>query len=159
MIVNSDGGPLADVLAVLDVIGSMRARVRTRCLGRATGTAAVVLACGTSERSASPHSVISLRTGEERIEGPPERLRAEVAQLEVVRRVVVEAVAARTGRSDDEIVAELERGAVLDAQQAKALGLVDVVVGEKALTVRPDRRGTPGSRGQPPRCQRRRSRR
>ena len=99
LIVNSDGGPLADVLAVLDVIGSMRARVRTRCLGRATGTAAVVLACGTGERSASPHSVISLRAGDERIEGPPERLRAEVAQLEVVRRVVVAAVAARTGRS------------------------------------------------------------
>jgi len=130
LIVNSDGGPLADVLAVLDVIGSMRARVRTRCLGRATGTAAVVLACGTSERSAAPHSVISLRAGEERIEGPPERLRAEVAQLEVVRRVVVKAVAARTGRPVDEIVTELERGAVLDAQQAKELGLVDVVAGE-----------------------------
>ena len=131
LIVNSDGGPLADVLAVLDVIGSMRARVRTRCLGRATGTAAVVLACGTSERSASPYSVISLRTGEERIEGPPERLRAEVAQLEVVRRVIVAAVAARTGRSEDEIVTELERGAVLDTEQAKKLGLVDVVAGER----------------------------
>ena len=127
LIVNSDGGPLADVLAVLDVIGSMRARVRTRCLGRATGTAAVVLACGTGERAASPHSVISLRAGEERIEGPPEHLRAEVAQLEAVRRVVVAALAARTGRPQDEIVAELERGAVLDAERAKELGLVDTV--------------------------------
>ena len=131
LFVNSDGGPLADVLAVLDVIGSMRARVRTRCLGRASGTAAVVLACGTGERSASPHSVISLRAGDERIEGPPERLRAEVAQLEVVRRVVVAALAARTGLPEDDLVVELERGAVLDAERAKELGLVDVVVGEQ----------------------------
>ena len=85
---------------------------------------------GTGERSASPHSVISLRAGEERIEGSPARLRADVAQLEVVRRVVVDALVARTGRTAEEILAELERGSVLDASQAKERGLVDVVGGE-----------------------------
>ena len=54
VIVNSEGGPLADVLAVVDVLGSMRARVDTTCLGRAKGTAAIVLACGTGTAVPQP---------------------------------------------------------------------------------------------------------
>ena len=50
--VNSDGGSLGDVLGLLDVIGSMRARVATVCMGRATGSAAVLVACGTGGRLA-----------------------------------------------------------------------------------------------------------
>jgi ATP-dependent protease ClpP protease subunit len=44
----------------------------------------------------------------------------------------VSALTARTGRPSNEIVAELERGAVLDAARAKERGLVDAVVGEKS---------------------------
>ena len=159
LFVNSDGGPLAAVLAVLDVIGSMRARLHTRCLGRATGTATVVLACGTGERTASPHSVISLRAGEERIEGPPERLRAEVAQLEVVRRSGRGGGGGPLGPADrrDRCRAgercHPRRRAGEGARPRRRCGRT------AALTVTPARRGTPGSRGRPPQCRRRASRR
>ena len=59
--INSDGGPLADVLTVLDVVGSMRAAVNARCVGRATGTAAVLLAGASGTRRATAHALISLR--------------------------------------------------------------------------------------------------
>jgi len=126
--INSDGGPLADVLTVLDVVGLMRARVRTVCIGRAKGTAAVLLACGTGGRRAAPHAMISLRCSHtERIEGPPEQLRRRLDDLELVRHHVVAALVSATGQPAASLIDQLDHGPLLDSQQAKQVGLIDDV--------------------------------
>ena len=61
LLVNSPGGPIEDVFAVLDVIALLRAPVTVTCFGRALGTAAVLLASGTGPRRATPNTTISLR--------------------------------------------------------------------------------------------------
>jgi ATP-dependent Clp protease, protease subunit len=128
LIVNSDGGPLADVLAVLDVIGSMRARVDTTCLGRAKGTAAIVLACGTGNRRASAHAVITLRVDtDERIDDPPDRVDERLAERRAVRQQVVAILAGATGRNAEELEHQLDHGAPLDERAAAAWGLIDPV--------------------------------
>jgi ATP-dependent Clp protease, protease subunit len=126
LVINSDGGPLGEVLAVLDVIGSMRAPVRTVCLGRATGSAAVLLASGTGGRRAGSHATISLRCAQvERIEGSPSSLRAQLEDLERTRSLVVDALVRATGRRADELSGQLDDGPTLDPDQAVALGLLD----------------------------------
>ena len=130
LIVNSDGGPLADVLAVLDVIATMRARVGTTCIGRATGTAAVVLACGTGDRRAAPHALISLRAGAEDVAaGPSGDLQARADELAAIRGAVVAALVAATGRPEAELVDDLDHGPVVDQAEAKRVGLIDAVLG------------------------------
>ena len=83
LLVNSPGGPVAEVFAVLDVIALMRGPVNTTCIGRACGTAAAVLATGTGRRRAAPNATVSLRCAEEsRVDGTA----AEVArQSELLR--------------------------------------------------------------------------
>lgn len=126
LLINSEGGPLAEVLAVLDVIGLLRAPVSTRCVGRAMGTAAVVLACGTRRRTAAPHAVISLRCREpERLEGSADAVRQQLEELQLVRRQVVAALAQATGRTPDELSAQLDEGGVLDRDAAIELGVLD----------------------------------
>jgi ATP-dependent Clp protease protease subunit len=126
LVINSDGGPLGDVLRLLDVVGLMRAPVRTMCVGRAMGTAAVLLSCGTGGRRSAPHALISLRCAErERLEGSPESLRAQLEELDLVRRHVVAALAAATGRATDALAGELDHGSILDRQQAAAAGIID----------------------------------
>ena len=128
VIVNSDGGPLADVLAVLDVIGSMRARVDTTCLGRAKGTAAIVLARGTGHRRASSHAVITLRVDtDEHVDSPPDRVDEYLAERRAVRQNVVAILAEATGRNAEELEHQLDHGAPLDARAAAAWGLIDPV--------------------------------
>src|SRR4051812_12030647 len=61
LLVNSPGGPVDEVFAVLDVIALARAKVDVTCFGRALGTAAIVLAGGTGVRRATPNATISLR--------------------------------------------------------------------------------------------------
>ena len=82
LVINSEGGRLADVLGPLDVIASMRAHVGTVCMGRASGTAAVLLACGTGARRAGPHATMSLRcAGPELLEGPAAILDVRLAGI------------------------------------------------------------------------------
>jgi ATP-dependent Clp protease protease subunit len=126
LVINSDGGPLADVLALLDVIASMRAKVATVCLGRATGSAAVLVAAGTGGRRAGPNATIALRDRHvAHIEGSPTSLRVQLDDLEQVRHRVIEALARSTGQPADELRRQLDDGPLLDPAGAAALGLVD----------------------------------
>lgn len=126
LVINSDGGPPAEVVVLLDVIGAMRAPVVTTCIGRAKGTAAVLLACGTGRRAATPSSVISLRMAwDERIEGRPDEVRSQLDELDLARRNVLRALVASTGRAVEELDDALDHGPLVDADQAVALGLVD----------------------------------
>lgn len=126
LIVNSDGGPLAEVLIVLDVIGSMRARVGMTCLGRAKGTAAILLACGTGNRCASAHAVITLRLHtRERIDGPADGVQEQLTEQRAVRQQVLAILAGATRRDADELDNSLDHGTPLDAQAVAAWGLID----------------------------------
>ena len=126
LVVNSDGGSLGDVLGLLDVMGSMRAPVTTRCMGRATGSAAVLVACGTGGRRAGAHATMSLRTRVvARVEGSSEAIRAHLDDLDHVRRQVVAALARATGRPAGELDDELDTGPMLDRRQAIESGLLD----------------------------------
>jgi ATP-dependent Clp protease protease subunit len=126
LVVNSEGGRLTDVLGLLDVIGSMRAAVCTVCMGRATGTAAVLVACGTGRRRAGPHATISLRHRvPDQLEGDSATLRAQLDDLEHVRRQVVAALARATGRQPEALDHDLDAGPILDREQATAAGLLD----------------------------------
>jgi ATP-dependent Clp protease protease subunit len=128
LLINSDGGPPADVVVLLDVIGAMRAPVVTTCMGRAKGTAAVLLASGTGRRTATPSSVLSLRIAwDERIEGRPDEVRTRLDELDLARRNVLRALVASTGRREEDLAEGLDRGPIVDADQAVALGLIDVV--------------------------------
>ena len=86
-----------------------------------------MLACGTGRRRAASHAIISLRCAadRERLEGPPAALRGRLEELEIVRRHVIDALAAATHRERGELEAELDDGRILDAAGAAALGLVD----------------------------------
>lgn len=128
LIVKSDGGPLAEVLVLLDIIGSMRAKVATSCLGRARGTAAVLVAAGTARRRAAPNAMLTLRCEHtEQVEGPTDEVRHRLEELVMVRRQVVALLARATGRPADELDDAIDHGSVLDATGAKDVGLVDVV--------------------------------
>ena len=126
LVVTGDGGSLGDVLGLLDVIGSMRARVGTVCLGRATGTAAVLVACGTGSRRAGAHATMSLRTAAvDQVGGSAAAIRAQLDDLDHVRRHVVAALVTATGRTAAELDHDLEAGPMLDRDQAVAAGLLD----------------------------------
>jgi ATP-dependent Clp protease protease subunit len=131
LLVSSDGGPVDAIVAVLDVLDVMRARVNVMCTGRARGTAAVLVACATGTRRAGRHATLSLRLpGDTRDAGDAggRELAGRLEETVLVHRTLVASVVRATGRSVDAVEAELDHGGVLDPEAAVAFGLVDTVV-------------------------------
>lgn len=128
VIVNSDGGPLLAIPAVLDVIDLMRAPVATCCIGRAMGTAAIVLASGRGGRSAAGHAMIGLRLRDQHdISGRASEIERFVEQLAHARDRVVARLVRVTGLDEHAVAHELDEGAPMTAQAARARGLIDEI--------------------------------
>lgn len=129
IVINSDGGPLLAVLAVLDVIDLMRAPVATWCIGRAMGTAAIILASGGDGRSAAGHAMIGLRLRDRHdISGRAVEIERFVEQLDHARDRLVAHLARTTDLDEHAIGHELDDGAPMTSQVARARGLLDEVI-------------------------------
>lgn len=128
LLVNSPGGPLEPVFALLDTVELLRSPVETTCVGQATGTAAAVVACGTGRRLVTPSARLCLRLPEVELQGDFGDVGRLAAHLADRRRQLAGQVAARSAWAVDRVLEELERGHVLDPSEAVAAGLVDEVV-------------------------------
>ena len=137
LVVSGPGGPVADALALLDIIALMRAPVATTCLGAATGTATALIASGTGGRRASARATLSLRCDDaQHFDGHPVDVATRAEEALATRERFVAALAAATGQPIERISHELDRGRSLDAAAAKEMGLIDEITGK-----------SPGSKG------------
>ena len=127
LVVNSGGGPADAAVGVLDTMDLLRCRVDTSCVGRAEGTAAVVVAAGSGRRRCGPGATFRLRFPDIEATGPASRLRQEVESATQLHRALVDRLVAITGQSRALVARDVERGRLLTADEAVAYGLVDEV--------------------------------
>lgn len=128
VLISSDGGPVEAVVGLLDVVGLMRAPVDTRCIGGATGTAAVLLASGTRARTAGPTARLSLRVSDHYdVHGTATDLALRADEARMVRERLAAHLAAVTRLSIDQAHDALDHGELLAPHDAVAIGLVDEV--------------------------------
>ncbi|CAL9381058.1 ATP-dependent Clp protease proteolytic subunit [Streptomyces sp. enrichment culture] len=140
--VNSPGGSFTAMTAIYDTMRYVTCDVATTCLGQAGSSAAVLLAAGTpGKRAVLPGArvVIHQPALTEPVEGRASDLAVHAAELLRVRARLEEILARHTGRTPEQVHADVERDTVLDAQQALEYGLVDRIV--------PGRRTPPASPG------------
>ncbi|MFZ4140339.1 ATP-dependent Clp protease proteolytic subunit [Streptomyces griseoincarnatus] len=129
--VNSPSGPFHAMSALHDALTYVTCDVETVCLGRAEGTAALLLAAGTpGKRYVLPGSRLVLRQPAlpEPVEGSASDLAIRARELARIRARTEELLARYTGRPADRVRADLERDLVLDAQAAVDYGLADRIV-------------------------------
>jgi ATP-dependent Clp protease protease subunit len=132
LIVNSPGGPVTEIAAVLDVMELMRARINVTCTGVAEGTAAALVACASGHRRAGPNARLRLRVEDEQpLTGSAAELNQRAEQLTVCRQQLVHALGRASGQPAQVIDRELERGGWLDAAAARDLGLIDAVIEQR----------------------------
>jgi ATP-dependent Clp protease, protease subunit len=132
---------LAPALTLMDVVELMGVPVQALCLGQVAGGAVgVVTVC--SYRMALPSTRFSLCEPTTQFEAHVRNV-AQWAELRAAERVrFCERVGAATGKPDESVEADLERGRFLSAEEAKDYGIIDEVS-------RPDAniRRLPGSGG------------
>lgn len=129
--VNSPGGPFHAMSALHDALTYLTCDVETVCLGRAEGTAALLLAAGTpGKRYVLPGSRLVLRQPAlpEPAEGSASDLAIRADELARIRARTEELLARHTGRPVDRVRADLEQDLFLDAEAAVEYGLADRIV-------------------------------
>ncbi|MEU5435366.1 ATP-dependent Clp protease proteolytic subunit [Streptomyces sp. NPDC020719] len=129
--INSPGGSLTAMSAIYDTIRFVTCDVETVCMGQAASAAAVLLAAGTpGKRLALPGARVLIHqpSVEEPLRGQPSDLEIYAAELQRGRAMLTELLARHTGRSVEQVSADIERDTILDARGAAEYGLVDHVV-------------------------------
>ncbi|MFI5686938.1 ATP-dependent Clp protease proteolytic subunit [Streptomyces sp. NPDC051636] len=129
--VNSPGGSFSAMTAIYDTVRYVSCDVETVCLGQAGSSAAVLLAAGTpGKRFALPGARVVLQQPSlaEPAQGQPSDLIIRAEELARVRTLMEGMLVRHTGRSPEQIHADLERDLVLDARGALEYGLVDGII-------------------------------
>ncbi|MEU5520020.1 ATP-dependent Clp protease proteolytic subunit [Streptomyces sp. NPDC093250] len=129
--INSPGGSFHAMSAIHDTLQYVTCDVETICLGQAEGAAALLIAAGTpGKRFVLPGSRLVLRQPvlPEPVEGQTSDLAIQADELNRIRARIEEILMRHTGRTEEQVRADIERDTVLDAQGAVDYGLVDRIV-------------------------------
>jgi len=131
--------------AIYDTMQVVTCDVETTCLGQAASTAALLLAAGApGKRMALPGARVVLQQPgiEEPLQGQPTDLEIQAQELLRLRAQLSAMLVRHTGQDAERIAADIERDTILNAEDARAYGLVDHVIENRKSSM-----SGPGSHG------------
>ncbi|HCS56121.1 MAG TPA: ATP-dependent Clp protease proteolytic subunit [Gordonia polyisoprenivorans] len=127
--INSPGGSVPAMLAIMDTMRIIPNDVVTVNLGMAYSAGQFLLCCGTrGKRFILPHAKVLLHQGSAGIGGYAPDIELQADDLRHVRDTVLGVIAERTGQTRDRVFADSLRDHVFTAEEALAYGFVDHVV-------------------------------
>lgn len=128
--INSPGGSFTALMAIYDTMQYVRPNIQTVCLGQAASAAAVLLAAGTKgKRLALPHSrVLIHQPATQGVYGQVSDLEIQAQEIQRVRRLMENTLAAHTNKTADEVSVDIERDKILTPQEAQEYGIIDHVL-------------------------------
>ena len=130
--INSPGGSVTSGLALYDTMQHVKSDVATICIGVAASMAAVVLAGGAKgKRSALPNSEILLHQVMGGVEGQATEIEISTRHILGIKKRLNQVLARHTGQKIETIESDTDRDFYLTAEEAKAYGLIDIIVKPK----------------------------
>ncbi|MCS6986830.1 MAG: ATP-dependent Clp endopeptidase proteolytic subunit ClpP [Sphingomonadaceae bacterium] len=136
MYINSPGGIVTSGMAIHDTMQYIRPKVSTVCVGQAASMGAFLLAAG------EPGMRIALRNARIMIHQPSGGAQGQATDIEIQAREILrirarmnELLAQYTGQPLKVIEDAVERDKFLDAEEAKAFGLIDQVMDKRPQPV------------------------
>jgi ATP-dependent Clp protease protease subunit len=116
-------------MAIYDTMQYVKSELITICLGQAVGMSALLLSCGTKGKRASlPHASIALNAPYSGTQGQATDIQVTAAEVIAKRTLIVDILSQNTGQTADKIKADMERTFYMTPEEAKAYGLIDLVL-------------------------------
>ncbi|MBE7372017.1 ATP-dependent Clp protease proteolytic subunit [Dermacoccus barathri] len=130
MYINSPGGSFTALTAIYDTMQYIRPDVQTFVLGQAASAAAVLLGAGApGKRFALPNArVLIHQPAMEGSGGQASDVEIQANEIMRMRDWLEETLAKHSGRSLEQVRADIDRDKILTAEMAKEYGLVDEVL-------------------------------
>lgn len=131
--INSPGGSITAGMAVYDTIQFVRPDVATYCIGQAASMGALLLTAGAKgKRYALPNSRILLHEPSmSGLSGQATDIDIHAREILRMRQQLNEIIAQHTGQPLEKIEKDVTRDYILNAEEAKAYGVVDEIISEK----------------------------
>src|SRR5262245_4443988 len=127
--INSPGGSFTAMTAIYDTMQFVRPEIQTVCLGQAASAAAVLLSGGTpGKRFALPNARVLIHQPSTEGGGQGSDIEIQAREILRMRTLLEDIVAKHSGKTAAEIRRDIERDKILNADEAKAYGLVDDII-------------------------------
>lgn len=124
--INSPGGLVTAGMAIYDTMNYIKAPVSTIVIGMAASMAAVLLAAGTKgKRVALPNAEIMIHQPLGGAQGQATDIAIQAEQILKSKKKINRILADCTGKSKEQIAADVERDHYLSADEALEYGLID----------------------------------
>jgi ATP-dependent Clp protease, protease subunit len=131
--INSPGGSVSAGMAIYDTMNFIKPDVSTLCTGMAASMGAFLLAAGAKgKRFSLPNSKVMIHQVLGGAQGQATDIEIHARDILKTKAVMNRILADRTGQPLEKIERDTERDYFLDADEAKAYGLVDQVIAKRA---------------------------
>jgi len=131
--INSPGGSVVDGLAILDTMRYIKPDVSTICIGQASSMGAVLLAAGTKgKRYAVPHAKVMIHQVLGGFQGQAADIEIHTKEILRVKKTLNDILVDATGKTHAQIEKDSDRDYFMTAEEAKAYGIIDDVITNKA---------------------------
>ena len=128
--INSPGGSVTAGMAIYDTMQYIKCDVSTVCIGMAASMGAFLLAGGKKgKRFALPNAEIMIHQPSGGAQGQATEIQIAAEHILRTKQKLNEILAANTGQSLETIKADTERDNFMSADEAKAYGLIDEILG------------------------------
>ncbi|MGV3499187.1 MAG: ATP-dependent Clp endopeptidase proteolytic subunit ClpP [Hydrogenophaga sp.] len=130
--INSPGGSVSAGMAIYDTMNFIKPQVSTLCTGMAASMGAFLLSAGEKgKRFALPHSKIMIHQPLGGMQGQATDIEIHARDILKTKAVLNRILAERTGQPLEKIERDTDRDYFLEAEEAKAYGLVDQVIAKR----------------------------
>ncbi len=127
--INSPGGSVTAGLAIYDTMQYVKCPIQTICMGQAASMGAFLLAGGTKgKRYALPSSRVMIHQPWGGVEGQESDISIQAKEIGRLKELTVKHFAEHTGKSEDQVRADMERDFYMTAQDALSYGIIDSVM-------------------------------
>lgn len=127
LVINSVGGTVTNGMLIYDYINHLHCDVIVVAMGLAASMGAFLLACGTpGKRYAMPNAEIMIHQPMGGVKGQATDICTAAHHIEAVKKRLAETLAKACGKkSEEELLADMERDYWMTAEEALAYGLID----------------------------------
>ncbi len=130
--INCPGGVVTAGLAVYDTMQYVKPDISSICMGQAASMGALLLAAGTKKkRYALPNSRIMIHQPLGGVQGQATDIGIQAKEIMRMKAKMNELMAKHTGQPMEKIEKDTDRDFFMQAEEAKAYGLVDEVIVER----------------------------
>ncbi len=131
--INSPGGVVTSGMSIYDTMQFIKPDVSTVCIGQAASMGAVILAAGApGKRYCLPHSSVMIHQPLGGFQGQASDIEIHALHTMKVKKMLNTVLSKHTGQDMKTITRDTDRDNFMDAEAAKAYGLVDAIFDKRS---------------------------